>query len=185
MFERDFAHFMSRRFDLLDNGKRLHWHSLGGMEHVDFNQPGLYSYEQYFRLVLSMGLGYPALEQAYRRACFNLLAVNQDDHVKNFGFLMDDRGTWRLAPAYDLTFVRGRGFTRRHQMTFAGKSDDFTADDLAAVGARFDLARDGRDVVAEIVEALKLWPELAREAGVPDNLARTLGEQFRLECGAG
>ncbi len=111
MEEREYAHFMTRRFDRTDDGGRLHLHTLGGMEHVDYNVPGLYSYEQYFRLVLALGLGYPALEQAYRRACFNLLAVNQDDHVKNFSFLMDDRGQWRLSPAYDLTFVRGRNFT--------------------------------------------------------------------------
>ena len=180
MEERDFAHFMTRRFDRTENGGRLHLHTLGGMEHTDYNAPGLYSYEQYFRLVLALDLGYPALEQAYRRACFNLLAVNQDDHVKNFSFLMDDGGLWRLSPAYDLTFVRGRNFTRDHQMTFAGKRNDFTLRDLVEVGARFDLKRDGRDIVDEIAEALQHWPDFARAAGVPNDKTEAIGGQFRV-----
>ena len=178
--ERNFAHFMTRRFDRTDDGGRLHLHTLGGIEHIDYNVPGLYSYEQYFRLVLALGLGYPALEQAYRRACFNLLAVNQDDHVKNFSFLMDDRGQWRLSPAYDLTFVRGRNFTRDHQMSFAGKRNDFSPRDLVEVGARFDLNRDGRDIVEEVAGALQQWPDFARAAGVPDGRITAIGEQFRI-----
>ncbi len=179
--ERNLAHFMTRRFDR-SRGRRLHLHTLGGMEHVDYNVPGLHSYEQYLRRVLALGLGYPALEQAFRRACFNLLAVNQDDHVKNFAFLMDERGRWRLSPAYDLTFVRGRGLTRRHQMSFAGKRDGFTADDLLAVGARFGLDRGGRDIVQEVGDTLASWGDVARAAGVPGDRIRRIGGAFRLHC---
>ena len=78
-------------------------------QHADYNAPGTYAYEQFLRIILEMGLGYPALEQAFRRICFNIMAVNQDDHVKNIAFLMDDAGQWRLAPAYDLTHARGAG----------------------------------------------------------------------------
>ncbi len=179
--ERGLAHFMTRRFDRSD-GRRLHLHTLGGMEHVDYNVPGLYSYEQYFRRVLALELGYPALEQAFRRACFNLLAMNQDDHVKNFAFLMGESGRWRLSPAYDLTFVRGRGLTRRHQMSFAGKRDGFKASDLLAVGARFGLDRDGREILQEVGDALARWDDFARAAGVPEDRIRRIGGAFRLDC---
>ncbi len=179
--ERNLAHFMTRRFDRAGD-LRLHMHTLGGMEHVDFNTPGLYSYEQYLRVVLSLGLGYPALEEAYRRACFNLLAVNQDDHVKNFAFLMDEQGRWRLSPAYDLTFARGRGYTRRHQMSFAGKRGGFTAGDFLDVGARFGLARDGSEILQQVGEALAVWPRTAAAAGVPEDRIRAIGGAFRLDC---
>ncbi len=179
--ERGLAHFMTQRFDR-SGGRRLHLHTLGGMEHIDYNVPGLYSYEQYFRRVLGLGLGYPALEQAFRRACFNLLAVNQDDHVKNFAFLMDERGRWRLSPAYDLTFVRGRGITRRHQMSFAGKHDGFTAEDLLAVGTRFGLDRGGRSIVEEVAAALARWSDFARAAGVSEDRIHRIGDAFRLHC---
>ncbi len=179
--ERGLAHFMTRRFDR-SGGRRLHLHTLGGMEHVDYNVPGLYSYEQYFRRALALGLGYPALEQAFRRACFNLLAVNQDDHVKNFAFLMDEGGRWRLSPAYDLTFVRGRGLTRRHQMSFNRKRSGFTVEDFLTVGGRFGLDRDGRAIVQEVGDALARWDDLARAAGVPKDRIRRIGDAFRLHC---
>ena len=97
-----------RRFDRMGD-ERLHMHSLGGMEHVDYNQPGAYSYEQFFRLIQLLELGYPTLEEGYRRAAFNIVTVNQDDHVKNLAFLMNEQGRWRLAPAYDLTHAHGTG----------------------------------------------------------------------------
>lgn len=74
---------------------------------------------------------------------FNLAAINQDDHVKNFAFLMSPEGSWSLSPAFDVTFARGREWTRTHQMTLGGKSDDFTRDDLLALGATMDLPKRG------------------------------------------
>jgi serine/threonine-protein kinase HipA len=179
--ERGLAHFMTRRFDRTD-GDRLHMHTLGGMEHVDYNQPGAYSYEQLFRLVLALELGHPALEQAFRRAAFNIATVNQDDHVKNHAFLMDERGRWRLAPAYDLTHARGAGFTRQHQMSFAGKHDDFALDDLLEVGRRFGLRGGGRSILERIAAALDRWPEFAEEARLSEEKSDAVRRAFRRHC---
>lgn len=179
--ERRLGHFMTRRFDRVD-GRRLHMHTLGGMEHVDYNQPGAYSYEQFFRVVLDLELGYPALEEAFRRAAFNIVAVNQDDHVKNLSFLMDEQGRWKLAPAYDLTYARGGGFTRRHQMSFAGKFDGFALDDLLTVGELFGLRAGGRAVLEQIGSALEQWPTFAGEAGVDSSRIRAIDGSFRRSC---
>jgi serine/threonine-protein kinase HipA len=176
--ERGLAHLLVQRFDRI-GGKRLHMHSLGGMEHVDYNQPGAYSYEQLFRLILELNLGYEALDQAYRRACFNIAAVNQDDHVKNISFLMQDDGQWRLAPAYDLTFARGAGFTRTHQMVFNGKRDGFTLEDLIVAGRAFGLKRDGRQAIDAVAGALAQWPKVAADAGVRKNKTDEIGKLHR------
>ncbi|HWD22633.1 MAG TPA: type II toxin-antitoxin system HipA family toxin [Burkholderiales bacterium] len=164
--ERDFAHLMIKRFDR-DGQQKIHMHSLGGLEHADYNQPQLYSYERYFRVVNKLNLGYPALEQAFRRAVFNILAVNQDDHVKNLSFLMDMNGDWRLSPAYDLTYARGGGFTRTHQMTFADKDTGITIDDILSVGRQFGIKKHGQDVINDVIEGLSQWRTLAKDAGVP------------------
>jgi len=177
--ERGYAHLMIKRFDRED-GERVHLHSLGGLEHVDYNVPGAYSYEQYFRVVLRMNLGYAALEEAFRRAVFNILAVNQDDHVKNLSFLMDKSGNWRLSPAYDLTYARGAGYTRTHQMTFAGKAEGLTASDIGRVGKEFGLKRDGADVLEQTVDALGRWSELAREVRVPEKRIKQIRGDFRV-----
>jgi serine/threonine-protein kinase HipA len=175
--ERRLAHFMVRRFDR-DGDDRLHLHSLGGMQHVDYDQPGAFSYEEFFRTILRLGLDYGVLEEAFRRMVFNIAAVNQDDHVKNIGFLMDAAGRWRLAPAYDLTFARGAGFTRRHQMTLAGKAAGHTAEDVLRAGAALGLRKGGAPVVRQVVEALATWDGFAREAGVPDEHRARIGAAF-------
>jgi serine/threonine-protein kinase HipA len=110
------------------------------------------------------------------------VAVNQDDHVKNFAFLMNEAGSWALAPAYDLTYATGHGFTRTHQMTLAGKSGDFTRDDLLRIGRAIGINADGAHVIEQVVAALDTWPDVARAAGVPAEHTRRIASDFRLLC---
>jgi serine/threonine-protein kinase HipA len=184
LIEQDaFGHLLVRRFDR-EGARRLHLHSLGGMHHVDYNLPGAFSYEQFLRTILTLGLGYTALEEAYRRAVFNVVAVNQDDHVKNISFLMDETGRWRLAPAYDLTYARGHGFTRLHQMSLNGKRDAFVRQDLLALGAFAGIKGDGADIVDRVIAAMANWPRHAAEARVPEAEARLVAAQLRTALGA-
>ena len=96
-------HFMTRRFDRLPGGAKLHMQSLCAMAHYDFNNAGAYSYEQAMLVIRQLGLPATAVEEQFRRMVFNIVARNQDDHVKNIAFLMDKAGRWTLAPAYDIT----------------------------------------------------------------------------------
>ncbi|MFQ5550533.1 MAG: type II toxin-antitoxin system HipA family toxin, partial [Gemmatimonadales bacterium] len=172
------AHLMVRRFDRSGH-QRVHMHSLGGLHHADYNSPGEFSYEQFLRTILTLNLGYPTLDQAFRRAVFNIVAVNQDDHVKNISFLMNDDGDWRLAPAYDLTFARGEGYTRLHQMSLNGKRERFKLQDLVDFGAKMGINRDGREVIEEVVEALSNWSTYASAAGVPEDMITAIGKEHR------
>jgi len=165
--ERDYTHLMVRRFDCAGR-KRIHQHTLGGIQHIDYNMPGAYSYEGYLRTILQLNLGYQALEEGFRRAVFNVAAVNQDDHVKNLSFLMDRSGQWRLSPAYDLAFAMGGGFTRRHQMSVGGKQDGISRSDLEAMAKKFGIAGNGKDVVEEVKAALSHWEELATRLGIDE-----------------
>ena len=178
--ERSYAHFMVKRFDRAGT-KKLHLHSLGGLDHANYNAPGTYSYEQFLRVILELQLGYPALEQAFRRICFNIMAVNQDDHVKNVAFLMDETGHWRLAPAFDMTYARGAGYTRQHQMSLGGKRDGFTSRDLIDLGRKFSIKHDGEPVVETIRVALKDWDRLAKEWDLPAKSVAVIKSQFRLK----
>jgi serine/threonine-protein kinase HipA len=176
--ERRLAHLLSKRFDRAGT-RRIHLHSLGGIDHADYDIPGAYSYEQYLRVVLALGLPPAALDEAYRRAVFNVVATNQDDHVKNLAFLMEPDGTWRLSPAYDLTFAKGQGYTRHHQMTLNGKVEDITRDDMLSLGAQFGLKQNGAPIIKEVVAAVKEWARFGKEAGVPaDRITAIWGEQL-------
>ncbi len=162
-----YAHLLIDRFDLdAASGERIHQHTLGGMIHVDYNEPGASSYEEYLRVVMRLGMAYASLEQAYRRIVFNVLAVNQDDHVKNLSFHLPRGGAWQLSPAYDVTFARGRGFTANHQMSVNGKVTDISTDDLLAVAAKFDIDHPQR-ILEQTRSAVADFRAYAKETKVP------------------
>ncbi|HIZ51540.1 MAG TPA: HipA domain-containing protein [Candidatus Pseudomonas excrementavium] len=127
-------HFMTRRFDRDERGGKLHMQSLCALGHFDFNQAGAYSYEQAMLVIRHLGLPMQAREEQFRRMAFNIIARNQDDHVKNIAFLMDRQGNWSLSPAFDVTYsYNPQGmWTGSHQMSMNGKRDGFMLEDFKA-----------------------------------------------------
>lgn len=178
LHERQFAHFMSKRFDCAGS-ERIHMHSLGGLHHADYNVPRLLSYEDYFRTIRRLRMGQTAITQAFRRMVFNIAARNQDDHVKNVAFLMGRDGTWTLAPTFDVTYAYGSQWTRTHQMTARGKDDGFTREDLLAVAKEFDVPRNGVDIMGEVEAALGIWVPEARAAGLEGDWITRIQGAFR------
>jgi serine/threonine-protein kinase HipA len=176
--ERDFAHFMTKRFDRRGNA-RIHMHSLGGLQHADYAVRQILSYEDYFRTIRLLGMGQTAVDQAYRRMVFNIAARNQDDHVKNLAFLMGSDGQWKLAPAFDLTWAFGGKWSMTHQMTARGKDDHFTREDLLVLGRVFDVPQDGADILAEVEAALGLWVPEAQAAGLDKKWVERIQSMFR------
>ena len=164
------AHFMTERFDRLAGGEKLHMLTLCGMAHFDFNQPGAYSYEQALAVMRELNLPHSDLEQLYRRALFNVMAKNQDDHTKNIAFLMDKTGTWRLAPAYDLTYCNGAYWTAQHQMSLNGKRDGFERSDFQALARHANLRpAQAQRIFDEVLAAIERWPDYAKRAQLPQN----------------
>ena len=169
-------HFMTRRFDRGRDGSRRHMQSLGAIAHFDFNRPGAYSYEQAFLVMRQLGLPQASVEQLFRRMAFNIVARNQDDHVKNMAFLMDRTGRWRLAPAFDLTYAYRpeSRWTGQHQMTMNGKRGEFTLADFSACGRTASLPQ-GRAlrIVREVSGVVAGWSDYAASAEVdPDHVRR-------------
>ena len=91
-------HFMTRRFDRPTGKEKLHMQSLGALAHYDFNVAGTHSYEQAFMVMRQLGLSMQDIEQQFRRMAFNIVARNQDDHVKNIAFLMNKAGVVVAVP---------------------------------------------------------------------------------------
>lgn len=176
-------HFMTRRFDRLPDGGKLHMQSLGALAHYDYNQAGAYSYEQALLVIRQLGLPMAAVEEQFRRMLFNVVARNQDDHVKNIALLMDRRGAWSLSPAFDVTYSYNPdgAWTARHQMTLNGKREDFVLDDFRAC-AKTAMLKRGRDKVLldEVRDAVRRWPEFAEQAGLSDAQCEQIGRAHRL-----
>jgi serine/threonine-protein kinase HipA len=176
-------HFMTQRFDRRDDGEKRHMQSLCAMAHFDFNVAGAHSYEQALQTIRRLGLPPEASEEQFRRMAFNIVARNQDDHVKNIAFLMDKAGTWSLAPAFDLSysFNPDGSWTATHQMTLNGKRDGFALEDFRA-GAKTALLKRGRaeTIVGEVIAAVRRWPEYADRARLDGELAAKVGSCHRL-----
>lgn len=163
-------HFMSRRFDRGAGGEKLHMQSLGALAHFDYNNAGAHAYEQAFLVMRQLDLPMAEVEQQFRRMVFNVIARNQDDHVKNIAFLMDKAGRWSLSPAFDMTYSYNPAgsWTAQHQMTINGKRDGFTMGDLRACAHSALMKRGRAEAITEEVRAVAAhWPEYADRAGVP------------------
>ncbi len=177
-------HFMTRRFDRLSDGGKLHMQSLAALAHFDFNSAAAYSYEQAFDVIKRLELSMSAREQQFRRMIFNVVARNQDDHVKNIAFLMDKAGTWSLSPAFDVTYAYNPTgvWTSRHQMTINGKTDSFIREDFEAVAQVAGLKRGKSEVIlTEVMDTVKKWPRFARTAGVLDAQRDSIMQTLRLK----
>jgi len=177
-------HFVTKRFDRIgETGEKLHMQTLGGMAHYDFNEPGANSYEQAAQVIYRLGMGKQEIEQLYRRMVFNVLARNQDDHVKNISFLMDRLGQWSLSPAYDVTFAfdTNSPWLRRHQMSVNGKQEAFTREDLIAAGRNMNIRpMRAKTILEEVAHALGDWPRYAQEAFVTEITADAIRRAFCL-----
>jgi serine/threonine-protein kinase HipA len=168
------AHFMTKRFDRVQN-KKVHVQSLASIGHFGWNPVGSVGYENVFQVMRELRLPYPEKEQQYRRMVFNVLSRNVDDHVKNISYMMGKDGAWKLSPAYDMmfTYAPDDPLGCRHKMTINGKQDNITSDDLLSIGDNVGVNRSG-DIIAEVCEAVSQWPNFASQAGVDKKVSEKI-----------
>ncbi|MEN7972914.1 MAG: HipA domain-containing protein [Verrucomicrobiota bacterium] len=177
-------HFMTKRFDRLDGGGKLHMQSLCGLAHYDFNQAGAYGYEQALQVIRKLGLPMGSVEEQFRRMVFNIVARNQDDHVKNIAFLMDRLGNWALSPAFDITysFQPTGQWTSVHQMTLNGRRDGFVRDDFKACAKAVSMKRGRAEtIIEEVRSVVGQWRDYAEESRVDPNHRDRIQKTLRLE----
>ncbi len=174
------AHFMTRRFDRPNEKDKLHVQTFCAMQQYDFNDVGMYSYEQLFETMRMLGLPYPQMEQLYRRMVFNVLARNCDDHTKNFAFVMDKAGVWALSPAYDVCFAYRPGSTwvSKQSLTINGKRENITQSDLLTV-AKTVTIKKAAAIVSDVKNAVGYWPQYAAQTNVDERLWKGIEKELR------
>ena len=177
--ENDRAHFMTRRFDREPGKGKLHTQSFCAMRHFDFNDINDYSYEQLFETLRLLGLPYPQAEQVFRRMVFNVIARNCDDHNKNFGFIMDNAGNWRLSPAFDVchSYRPDSTWVSQQSLSVNGKRQKITRDDLLSVAKQMNIKK-ADNLIHQINAVVNNWPNYAEEtkvnADLRDAISKTL-----------
>lgn len=154
-------HFMTKRFDR--NGtKKVHTQTLAAI------YPDAESYEQLIAVCRKLHLPESDCQEVFRRMVFNVLANNTDDHNKNFSFIMNEDGSWRLAPAYDMTYIIDRGGclpNEEHCMFIRAKLRGITREDAIAF-ARDNGIRRPEAVIRDVVASLKKFRQAALKYGV-------------------
>lgn len=153
--------FGIKRFDRIGN-TRVHMHSVAGLIHSDHRTPIL-DYDTLFRCALVLNPNIQEVTKLFRLACFNVFAHNRDDHSKNFSFLMNSKGTWRFAPAYDLTYSSGPG--GEHSAMVNGEGKNPTSSNLLDLAKKFSI-KNAEIIIDEVKESVSKWKDFANEAGV-------------------
>lgn len=161
--KRGAGYFATRRFDR-NGASRVHAHTASGILHTDHKAPSL-DYQDLLALSMIMTRDIREAEKMFRLAVFNVLAHNRDDHAKNFTFLMNAQGEWRLSPAYDLTFSSGPGGEQSTMVMGQGKSPSVSHLTTLGVAANLPL-RTVQEVIDQTREALVGWRNLAKAHGV-------------------
>ncbi len=155
------AYFGVKRFDR-EGSVRKHVHTASGLLHADHRLPSL-DYENLMRCSLFLNKDIREVEKLFRLAVFNVLAHNRDDHSKNFSFIMDIKGIWSLAPAYDLTFSYGPG--GEHSALVGGEGRNPGSRQLMTLAEKFQL-KNAKHIVDEVKEVVNQFVSFANEAEV-------------------
>lgn len=175
-------HFITQRFDRFGN-KKVHIQTLNGLAHVDYKQPGSFSYAELFNVARQLKLPATDAEQLLRVMIFNIVARNHDDHAKNFAFVLNGN-KWSLAPAYDLaySYKPGSKWVNSHWMSLNGKRDGFVRQDfysLQKVSLHFTKDRIDK-IIDEVEEKVSGWRKLAVAEDVPESLINEIESNLRL-----
>jgi serine/threonine-protein kinase HipA len=130
------------------------------------------------RVTLALTRNIQEAEKVYALACFNVLAHNRDDHVKNFSFLLDARNEWIFAPAYDLTFSYGPG--GEQSMLVMGEGRNPGTAQLQALGKQHGI-KNAQEILAKVRTAVANWHRYAEQAGVSRKSTKEIADKIKLQ----
>ena len=156
-------HFITRRFDR-DGEKKIYTQTLAAIN------PEANSYGQLIDTCRKLHLPESDCQEVFRRMVFNILANNTDDHNKNFSFIMDEDGSWRLSPAYDITYIIDNGGflpNEDHSLYIRTKQRNITRED-AILFARDNGIRRPDAIIRDVVASLKQFRSIATKHGVSE-----------------
>ena len=162
-------YFGTKRFDIINN-RRIHVHTASGLMHDNFRASTM-DYGHLMDCAFLLEKHVKAYEKVFRLAAFNVFAHNRDDHSKNFSFLMNNKGEWQFAPAYDLTYsYSSYGF---HSTMVAGESQNPKTEHLMKLARHFGL-KNGKIIIEEVQNAIAEWKRTAQELKVSKENIRTI-----------
>lgn len=170
-----------KRFDYVNNpdgtSGRLHLHSACGLLDADFRSPSL-DYDDLIKATRILCKSPAAGQLQFKRAIFNLLVCNQDDHSKNWAFLQSDDGQWQPAPFYDVTYSL-HPFDE-HATSFAGfgKQPPLKALQKLAVSAGFARWPIAVQVIKELIDVVSGFTDVAFDIEIDGKTVSLIAKQI-------
>lgn len=164
--------FGSKRFDKTDNS-RVHMHTISGLLHADHRAPSL-DYEMIMKATMHLTKDMKECEKQYRSCVFNVLSHNRDDHSKNFSFLMDPEGVWRVSPGYDLTFSSGP--SGEHCSMVMGEGKNPGIKQLLGLAKISNIKQsDALKIIDKVKSSVSKWSKFAKDADVSTASSKLIG----------
>lgn len=154
-------HFITKRFDR-DGVEKIYTQTLAAI------YPDANSYEHLVEVCRKLHLPESDCQEIFRRMVFNILANNTDDHNKNFSFIMQKNGSWRLSPAYDITYVLDNGGylpNEYHCLYIRAKLNRITREDVIQFAHDNGIRRPDT-IIHKVAESLKQFRTIAIKNGV-------------------
>jgi serine/threonine-protein kinase HipA len=165
--ENGLHHLVVERFDRDADDNKTHICTASGLAHIDISVPQGSTYEMLFGLTKMLCKSQEDIEELYKRMVFNVLAVNFDDHTKNFSYMMDKKGKWSLTPAYDIVY--SKGLATKHITTIAGKSKDFVLADLQGIAKDYFIKeKKAMGIIAKTTAVMETFENRARDVDIDE-----------------
>lgn len=159
-FNNKYHTYLTKRFDRTANNERIHFASaMTLLGHIDGDDAAGASYVDLMEFISRHGAEVEKdLEELWRRIVFSICIKNTDDHLRNHGFMLTDKG-WLLSPAYDIN-PNEYGKELSINITEADNSLDL---DLAREVAGYFRLKDEKTVqiMQEISTVVKEWQKIA------------------------
>jgi serine/threonine-protein kinase HipA len=173
-------HLIFERYDRDKHDQKIHVCSAAGLMHKDIRIAQVMSYEELLKLTNLITKSQSDVEEMFRRMVFNALSFNVDDHAKNFEFMMDRTGQWRLSPAYDVTY--SKGVVKEHLTTINGKSSDFSIDDFLVVAQKNLIdQKSAKYIIDTIAAKLSTYKMRAKDTGISESEATKIGTEIHTQ----
>lgn len=174
--DKEVQHLATRRFDRLSGNRRRHMATACGLLHADHMAPTL-DYEVLMKVAWRLTNSAAQAEEQFRRAAFNMFAINRDDHSKNHGYVMSEEGKWELSPAYDLTFSTGPN--GEHWTSFSGEGRNPTIEHLLKVAKVGSVSeKTALSIIDQVKASIATFEQLTQEHNIPDKIRSPIIKQL-------
>ncbi len=175
----DNTYFGTKRFDRLEDNKRIHTHTLSNLLHSNFRYPAL-DYEVLIKVCFALTKNINDVLECFKVMVFNILSYNRDDHGKNFSFIMDKAGIWKFAPAYDLTF--SYGINGEHSTSINGEGKNPCLTDIKKIAQLAGISPvEQNNIIENIKEAISSWNKLAKELGISKSIIAEIQKKHNIQ----